>query len=248
MGSSTTKSSFDLDKLADLMGIRREEIVNLATMPNNPEITLNILIENHRLLSDATVLYGVDPWILSSLYYQHFNYRINTWSFQERVSYLRRSNVTISNAFNVMNGGNLSVTITSVLGRDQLLTPGEIDNANADDNALPVVEDWFGFPHFKVSPYFMDALTKIDSLCYESNGRLVAYYTGYGYEWTEQYNELSFSHSLMNSIKESFEFAKFRKLSESYPDSLFWDGIHVNSYGKELKTLHLSTMLNSHWK
>lgn len=244
LGSSTTRTGYDVRELAALTGLNSKDIINLGTMPNNPEISENLLKRISHKIRGAIVLYGLDPWICSENYYQHFDYKLSQWNVFQRGYYILSSKADFKKAMDVVNGGNLKDNLTVLLGlhREDLDLSGKDWQGSDVLGRIPYAR-WFNYPRFGISPDFMIALHRIRNICNKSGCELIVYHPIYSYAFVDTYNNLSFKKELEKYLSNTLHDSTIHDEIISMDDDYFWDGIHVKEKGKLKQTFRLAGLI-----
>lgn len=246
IGSSTTKTGYFSDRIITELGLNDGEFLNLATMPNNAEINLQILENLGEKLDGSIVMYGLDPWIFSENYYQHFNYKLSKWDLEQRFMFAKNKFPAIGKSIDAINGGNLYGNLLLLFQQHELITDGriqDINNEGPDANASMDLAKWFNYPDYGWSLDFFRALSSIDSLCYRKGSQLFLYVPTYSNSFLVKYRKLGFHDMFTQHVKRSVVHAHVDLFMRSAEDSQFCDAVHVNAVGKELHTKRIINIL-----
>ena len=247
MGSSTTKSGYASEEIVTELGLGKNEFLNLATMPNNPEINLQIIKRFAGQLKGSVVLYGLDPWIFSEYYYQHFNNKLSRWTLLQRLKYIKLAKPKFGKVIDALNGGNLFSNLQQrIISQTDNPVADEAkdrDWLGKDPMANIAYTKWFNYPDFGLSEDFMNALSSLDGFCHEQGCKLVIYIPGYSRDFIQSYKGVGFHELLVSQIKHDVKYAETDLTLLDMDDELFWDGIHVKPKGKALQTDRIVRMI-----
>ncbi len=251
IGSSTTLSGFSIQALTIMLGLQEGEIVNLATIPNNPEICYDIVSLNaSSFCKNAIIVYGVDPWIISEKYYQYFNISSIRMTMRQRYDIIAESRGDIGKIIDILNGGNVKDTIFQrYLGNRNAEIPtefGEVRFREYDARASLPIEYWFDYPDFPMSAKYLKSIRKLDEFSESQRLRFVVYYPSYTTTFIDNYRSLAVSQIIGSEISQQLRAARIDTLMVSFPDDSYYDIIHVNERGKILNNQRIVKMFREH--
>lgn len=247
IGSSTTKTGYSIKLIQDSLGLQDGEVINLATMPNNPEITYFILSQYINKLKGAKIVYGIDPWIMGEEYYQNFNYKLSQMTIEQRFNCLRNGGVGFGQFINILNGGNLINNIQVYLFRSKDFSQNNFGEQSwKGENSKVIKNAKQRVPHidYTISQDFLKSINEIDRLCHINNCKIIAYIPSYSKSWLEEYKKTGYNTLLKPKLDRNLHFANKLFSLNSLPDSLFYDRIHVNNEGKLIKSRQMIDMIN----
>lgn len=241
VGSSTTRHGFDTAALQEALGAEEGEIILLATTPNNPEIALHLLEQySPSFATDAIVLYGLDPWILSASYYRNFSALMSEWKPKERLAYIKSSGYDYNRSMHAINGGCVVTNLRNLIMKRKMAVhefqAKPLDLILQDEHRTMPVRDIFGLDSFGWSERFLKSLAGIDELLSKQNRKLVVYTPAYTTGFIRDYDELGIHQQYQTSVKNSLKYGSVLAEMTPVPDSLYADMVHPGSPGKKANT------------
>ena len=88
----------------------------------------------------------------------------------------------------------------------------------------------------------------IDQLCFVNDCELIILIPSYSKSWYREYLNIGYHDLLIKKLNENLVYAKKHFLSCEVPDSVFYDGVHVNEAGKQMKSQQIIELVSSSFK
>ncbi len=233
VGSCTTRRAYSSKALQEALGLQDGEVINLATTPNNPEITYFLVNKYiNSFASNALILYGIDPFILSEIYYKNFNILLSQWSLKERFDYVAANNSDFPTTMNIVDGGNVFMNIKEIVMNNNTDTKlndfGSTIPSKVAESDQPPLNQWFYLSTYNISQRFMENVSKLDKLVYQKHRKMIVYYPVYPDCYMKQYEKINCHNSIQAQLHKAIQLNRFDDQLSTYPDSCYVDLVHIS--------------------